>query len=94
MQDHIHLLISIGAEQNISKIVMLLKGESSHWVNKNQLIKPKFEWQDEYIALSVGESAVNDLRRYISNQEEHHRIKSFKEEYDEFLKNYCVNSVN
>ena len=94
VQDHIHLMISIGAEQNISKIVMLLKGESSHRINKYQLTQVKFEWQEEYITLSVSESAVNSVREYILNQEGHHKIKSFKEEYDEFLENYGVNSVN
>jgi putative transposase len=52
------------------------------------LIPGKFEWQDEYIAVSVSESAVNKVRDYISNQEEHHRNKTFDEEYQQFLKNY------
>ncbi|HSW53553.1 MAG TPA: IS200/IS605 family transposase [Ignavibacteriaceae bacterium] len=88
VQDHIHLLISLGREQTISKIVMLIKGESSNWVNKNKLTKGKFEWQDEYIAVSVSESQVDRVREYIKNQEEHHRLKSFEEEYSLFLKKY------
>jgi REP element-mobilizing transposase RayT len=88
VSDHIHVLISLGAEQSICKVVMLLKGESSHWINKNDLMKMKFEWQDEYIAISISESNVETLRRYILNQEEHHRKKSFLEEYDEFIKKY------
>jgi REP element-mobilizing transposase RayT len=88
VQDHIHLLISLGREQTISKIVMLIKGESSNWVNKNKLTKCKFEWQDEYIAVSVSESQVDRVREYIKNQEEHHQLKSFKEEYSLFLKKY------
>ncbi|MBA3674825.1 MAG: IS200/IS605 family transposase, partial [Chitinophagaceae bacterium] len=64
-KDHIHLLISLGTEQTIAKIAMLIKGESSFWVNKQKLIKQKFEWQDEYIALSVSESAVDKVRQYI-----------------------------
>ena len=87
-QDHIHLLISLGREQTISKNVMLLKGESSHWVNKNKLVRGKFKWQDEYIAVSVSESAVNKVRKYISNQMEHHRTKSLEEEYKFFLEKY------
>lgn len=86
VQDHIHLLVSLGTEQTISKIAMLIKGESSFWVNKQQLIKNKFEWQDEYIALSVSYSAIDKVRTYISNQEEHHRKKTFTEEYQEFLR--------
>jgi REP element-mobilizing transposase RayT len=88
VQDHIHLLISLGREQTISKIVMLIKGESSNWVNKNKLTKGKFEWQDEYIAVSVSESQVDRIRKYIKNQEEHHRLKSFEEEYSLFLEKY------
>ena len=86
VDDHIHLLISLGTEQTISKIAMLIKGESSFWINKQKLIKQKFEWQDEYIALSVSESAIDKVRQYILNQEEHHKKKTFNQEYDEFLK--------
>jgi REP element-mobilizing transposase RayT len=84
--DHIHLLISLGAEQTISKIIMLIKGESSHWINQNKLIKSKFEWQTEYFAVSVSESLIDRTRKYIENQQEHHRIKSFTEEYDDFIR--------
>jgi len=86
MSDHIHLLISLGAEQSISKIVMLIKGESSYWVNKHKLTSAKFEWQDEYMAYSVCDSVVMKVRKYIADQEEHHRVKSFTEEYEEFVK--------
>ncbi|MES2133939.1 MAG: IS200/IS605 family transposase [Bacteroidota bacterium] len=88
VEDHIHLLVSMGNEQTISKIVMLIKGESSFWVNKQKLVNEKFEWQDEYFAVSVNESAIDNVRKYIDNQEEHHRVKTFKEEYDEFIKVY------
>lgn len=67
VEDHIHLLISLGTEQTISKVAMLIKGESSFWVNKEKLIKNKFEWQDEYIALSVSESGIDKVRQYILN---------------------------
>jgi hypothetical protein len=67
---------------------MLIKGESSNWVNKNKLLNGKFEWQDEYIAISVSESLVEKVVDYIKNQEEHHRVKSFEEEYNLFLKKY------
>ena len=86
--EHVHCLISLGSGQNIDKILMLLKGESSHWINKNKIFKKKFEWQDEYFAVSVSESAVNRVRDYIKNQEEHHRKKSFQEEYHECMRKY------
>ena len=85
VEDHIHLLISLGREQTVAKTAMLIKGESSFWVNKQKIIDQKFEWQDEYIGLSVSESAIGNVRRYIANQEEHHRKKTFMQEYNEFL---------
>lgn len=91
LEDHIHRLISLGSEQTIAKIAMLIKGESSFWFNKQNLIKPKFEWQDEYIALSVSESGIAKVRQYILNQEEHHKTKTFLEEYDDFLKIHGFN---
>jgi REP element-mobilizing transposase RayT len=86
--DHCHCLISLGTDQTIQKIMQLIKGESSFWINKNQLTKEKFDWQDEYFAVSVSESALNKVRNYIKNQEEHHRKKSFQEEYEEFISKY------
>lgn len=88
VEDHIHLLISLGTEQSVSKVAMLLKGESAFWVNKQNLISEKFEWQDEYIALSVSKSVIEKVRTYIKNQEEHHRKKTFTEEYNEFIAAY------
>jgi REP element-mobilizing transposase RayT len=88
VSDHIHILISLGRDQTISKLAMLIKGESSFWINKNQIIKTKFEWQDEYIAVSVSESQLKKVRDYIKNQDEHHRNKSFEEEYKLFLKKH------
>lgn len=86
VEDHIHILLSLGTEQAISKVVMLIKGESSFWVNKQKLISQKFEWQDEYLALSVSESIAEKVRQYIDKQEDHHKKRTFSEEYDEFLK--------
>lgn len=85
VSDHIHLLVSLGTEQTIAKTAMLIKGESSFWANKQNLVKSKFEWQDEYIALSVSFSAIDKVRAYIANQETHHQKKTFSEEYEEFL---------
>lgn len=86
--DHVHCLVSLNTGQTIGKVVQLLKGESAYWINKNKLISDKFEWQDEYFAVSVSESGVNRLREYIKNQEIHHTKKSFQQEYDEFMIKY------
>ena len=86
--DHVHCLISLSKEQTISKAAQLIKGESSFWINKNKLVKSKFEWQDDYWAVSVSESHLKQIREYILNQEEHHCKKSFQEEVDDFMKKY------
>ena len=86
--DHVHCLISLGKDQTIAKIVQLLKGESSFWINQEKLINEYFEWQDEYFAVSVSESGVNRVREYIKNQEEHHKHKTFQQEYDEFISKF------
>ena len=83
--DYVHVLISLGTGQTIFKIMQLLKGESSHWVNKNSLIRSKFEWQDDYFAASVSESGVEEVRRYIQRQVDHHQKNSFIKEYEEFV---------
>lgn len=84
--EHVHALISIKGDQSVSKIAQLLKGESSHWANQKQLMQGKLDWQDDYAAFSVSESLVDTVREYIKNQEEHHRKKTFAEEYAELLK--------
>ena len=86
--DHIHILLSLNADQTIANIVQLIKGESSHWINKNKLMTQKFEWQDDYFAVSVSESGIDKVREYIKNQEEHHAKKTFQQEYDEFMRSY------
>jgi len=78
----------MNATQSIDNIVQQLKGESSFWINREQLFSGKFSWQHEYFAVSVGESSVWQVRRYIENQEEHHKRKTFEEEYQEFIKAY------
>lgn len=84
--DHLHCLISLGTDQTIERIMQLIKGESSYWINKNRLCRTKFAWQDEYFAVSVSETLVESVRKYIANQEAHHRKKSFAEEFEGFMK--------
>jgi REP element-mobilizing transposase RayT len=86
--DHCHCLVSLGVDQTIQKTMQLIKGESSFWINKQGLTKKKFEWQDEYYAVSVSESIVDRVRQYIKNQEAHHRRKTSQQEYDEFIRKY------
>jgi len=86
--DHLHCLISLKGEQNISNIMQLIKGESSFWINQQKLIPDRFAWQTEFFAVSVGESQVKAVRNFINQQEQHHSKKSFQEEYNEFMEKY------
>jgi putative transposase len=79
-----HCLISLGKEQTVSKIAQLIKGESAFWINKTGLIPEHFIWQDDYFAISVGESQVNSTVKYI-HQEKHHIKKPFEKEASDLL---------
>ena len=85
-EDHCHCLISLGINQSVEKVMQLIKGESSYWINQNPDLFPnlkgkRFEWQSEFFALSVSESILKRVRNYIKNQEAHHCKKSFEDEY-------------
>ncbi len=86
--EHLHCLYGLNADMSISKALQLMKGESAYWINKEKLTKLNFEWADEYFAVSVSESMIPAVRAYIRNQEEHHKKKTFKEEYDDFIRKY------
>ena len=78
--DHVHLLISLGREQDIAKVMMLTKGESAHCLNQQKVVRGKFRWQDDYFAISVSESQLDKVRAYIAGQEEHHKATPFDKE--------------
>jgi REP element-mobilizing transposase RayT len=82
-EEHAHCLISLGREQTISQVAKMIKGESSRWVNKNNLTLQRFSWQDDYWAVGVSEKDIPALRNYIFNQEDHHSKHSFLEEEQE-----------
>ncbi len=86
--DHLHCLIGLQPAQSPAKVVNLLKGESSNWINKNDFFNVKFAWQDGYGVFSVGASQVSRVRRYIQKQPEHHEKVSYLEEVQKFLKAY------
>jgi putative transposase len=91
---HCHCLVSLGIDQTMSKIMQLIKGESSFWINKAGLTKDKFEWQDEYYGVSVSESMIEKVRNYIKNQEIHHRSKSYDDEIDELISKHGFQKCN
>ena len=93
-QEHCHCLVSLGDNQTIRQIMQLIKGESSHWINKEGLLKEQFEWQDEYFAVSVSESNIARLRNYIKNQEDHHSRKTWEVEYNELIDKFGFQKFN
>jgi putative transposase len=86
--DHLHALIGLNAEMSVSKVMQLIKGESSFWINREQLFNHAFEWAVDYFAISVSPSSLEQVRFYIRNQEHHHKKISFKHEYEQ-LKKHC-----
>ena len=71
--DHLHCIISLNRDLSVSKTIQLIKGESSFWANKVKVFLPKFEWADEYYAVSISESQLQKVKDYIENQQEHHK---------------------
>jgi putative transposase len=90
VMDHVHMLMLIPASIPVAKAVQLVKGGSSKWLHENFSSLKNFAWQEGYGAFSIGVSQVSEVVAYIAGQEEHHRIKSFQEEYLFFLKEYNI----
>ncbi len=88
MPNHIHVFIGYKPHQLVPDLLQDIKGSSSGWVNKKGFVKGKFHWQEGYGAFSYSHSQIDIVAKYIHNQEEHHRRKSFREEYLEFLKQF------
>jgi len=86
--DHTHALIDLPTNLTIEQVIQLLKGSSSHWINQNHLVKGRFAWGRGYGAFSVSHSDVRKVANYIARQAEHHRKRSFAEEYEIFVKRY------
>lgn len=91
--EHLHTLISLGGKQNTSDIMQKIKGESSYWINKNKMTRLKFEWQDDYYAVSIGMSQVENLREYIRDQVNHHHKVSFKDELNRMIEVYKLEKL-
>lgn len=85
MPDHIHIFIGYNVNQLIPELVKQIKTSSNAWIKEEKLSKFKFDWQRGYGAFSHSRSQLDTVVKYILNQEEHHRKKSFKEEYLEIL---------
>ena len=85
-----HMLLSLPATISVSKTIQLVKGGSSKWINQTFDHTKNFSWQEGYGAFSINVSIIKDTIRYIERQAEHHRHKSFQEEYLEFLNKHGI----
>ncbi len=90
VEDHVHILLDLGRTVAVSQAVEEVKTTSSKWLKTQSAELAHFTWQSGYGAFSVSESNVQAVRDYIANQREHHRIKSFQEEYRAFLDKHGV----
>lgn len=82
--DHVHLLSGLKATHCLADVVREIKAGSSRWVHE-EIGERAFAWQEGYGAFTVGSPQCADVRAYIARQEEHHRTRTFQEEYLEFL---------
>jgi putative transposase len=84
--DHVHGLVKVRAVHSVAKVVEKLKSNSAGWIHDEWPCRRSFAWQEGYAALSVSESQVPDLLKYIAGQEKHHRKVSFQEELVSYIK--------
>ena len=89
-EDHVHLLLGLPATLHIAKAVQLVKGGSSKWVHDSFSEHAGFSWQAGYGAFTIGISQVETTRRYIENQEAHHRKTSFMDEFRAILRRHNI----
>lgn len=90
MPDHLHLFFGFHPNQSLSDLIGLVKGESSEWINKKKFTQSKFRWQTGFGAFSYSRSQIKSVCTYIEKQEQHHRVKTFLEEYTDILKKFEV----
>lgn len=90
VEDHMHLFAGINPNQSISGLMQLVKGDSSEFINDHRFTKTKFRWQSGYGAFSQSHSQIDAVVKYIMNQQEHHKKRSFKDEYLKMLSDFGV----
>jgi REP element-mobilizing transposase RayT len=89
-EDHVHILLSLPSTMPIAKAMQLIKGGSSKWIHDTFPEQRLFAWQEKYGAFSVSFSQLDAIQEYIRNQHEHHRTKSFQEEFLALLKKHHI----
>ena len=90
MPDHIHAFVGLRPAMAIADLVRDIKNNSSNFINNHKLVKGKFAWQEGYGAFSYSHSQIDKVYNYILNQEEHHKKKTFRQEYIELLKKFEI----
>ena len=90
MPDHIHILIGMKPTCCLSDLVREVKKSTNEFINENRFTKSKFNWQSGFGAFSYGHLHLDNVIRYVMNQKEHHRKKTFKEEYITFLREFEI----
>ena len=90
MEDHVHLLLSLPATMTVAKAMQLIKGGSCKWIHECFPEQRHFLWQEQYGAFSVSVSQLDTIIHYIQSQPEHHRSKSFAEEFVALLKRHRI----
>jgi len=90
MPDHLHLFLGFRPNQSLSDLMRMVKSDSSAWINKEKFNTSTFRWQEGYGAFSYSHSHIEDVAKYIENQEERHRKKTFLEEYKSFLEHFEI----
>jgi putative transposase len=90
-KDHVHVFFEMQPTISLSEIVRIVKSNSSKWINDNKMMPGKFSWQSGYGGFSYSRSQRNNVIQYIMKQEEHHKKKTFREEYLELLKVFEIN---
>ncbi len=90
MPDHIHIFFGLKPDMSISELIRDIKSASSGLISDKQWTKSKFNWQEGFGAFSYSHSQIDNVVKYILNQEEHHKSKTFKEEYLEFLDKFAI----
>jgi REP element-mobilizing transposase RayT len=90
VSDHIHIFVGLNSSMAISDLVRDIKNNSSKYINSKNLVKGKFSWQAGYGAFSYAHSQVEKVYNYILQQEQHHKKKTFQEEYVDLLKKFDV----
>ena len=90
IEDHAHILLSLPSTMQIAKAIQLIKGGSSKWIHDEFPEHQNFAWQEGNGAFSIGVSQVEETKRYIAKQREHHHKKTFQEEFLAFLKKHAI----